>query len=198
MAYKRNLEEVPISIKYVVLGYLSWKPMTGYDIKKIIADSETLPWTANNNQIYHALVELHKDGWVTKTIEDQVGAPDRHVYTITDAGRQALGEWVKSEPEPPQIKKPFLNQLLWADSLSAQELDEILEAYLNTVGEKQFFLRVQADEKPNMPERTPREKYLWDMIHKNWIDQFELELSWIRQMRQELQEMEVARKWMKG
>jgi DNA-binding PadR family transcriptional regulator len=198
MAYKRNLEEVPISIKYVVLGYLSWKPMTGYDIKKIIADSETLPWTANNNQIYHALVELHKDGWVTKTIEDQVGAPDRHVYTITDAGRQALGEWVKSEPEPPQIKKPFLNQLLWADSLSAQELDEILEAYLNTVGEKLFFLRVQADEKPNMPERTPREKYLWDMIHKNWIDQFELELSWIRQMRQELQEMEVARKWMKG
>jgi hypothetical protein len=35
------------------------------------------------------------------------------------------------------------------------------------------------------------------MIHKNWIDQFELELSWIRQMRQELQEMEAARKWMK-
>jgi DNA-binding PadR family transcriptional regulator len=64
--------------------------MIGYDVKKIIADSETLPWTASNNQIYHALVELHKDGWVTKTIEDQVGAPDCHVYTITEAGRQAL------------------------------------------------------------------------------------------------------------
>jgi len=36
------------------------------------------------------------------------------------------------------------------------------------------------------------------MIHKNWIDQFELELSWIRRMRQELQEMEAARKWMKS
>jgi hypothetical protein len=103
-----------------------------------------------------------------------------------------------SEPEPPQIKKPFLNQLMWADNLSVQEMDEILEAHLNAVGDKLFFLRVQADEKPNMPEQTPREKYLWDMIHKNWIDQYELELNWIRQIRQELQEMEAARKWTKA
>lgn len=187
-----------MSIKYVVLGYLSWQPMTGYDVKKIIADSETLPWTASNNEVYQALVELHKDEWVTKSMEDQVGTPDRHVYTITEAGKQALMQWIQSEPEPPQIKKPFLNQLMWADSLSVQELDGLLEAYLNAVGEKLFFLRVQADEKPNMPERTPREKYLWDMIHKNWIDQYELELSWVRQMRQELQQMEAARKWMKA
>jgi PadR family transcriptional regulator AphA len=187
-----------MSIKYVILGYLSWQPMTGYDIKKIIADSETLPWSANNNQIYQVLVQLHKDEWVTKTIEDQVGAPDRHVYTITEAGIQALRLWAKSEPEPPQTKKPFLNQLMWADSLSVQEMDEQLEAYLNAVGEKLFFIRVQADRKPHMPDRTPREKYLWEMIHKNWINQFELELSWIRQLRQELQEMEAARQWAKS
>jgi PadR family transcriptional regulator, regulatory protein AphA len=184
-----------MSIKYVVLGYLSWRPMTGYDIKKIIADSETLPWSANNNQIYRALVDLLDDGWVTKTIEDQVGAPNRHVYTVTDAGLRALRKWVASVPEPPQTKKPFLNQLMWSDYLEAQEMDELLEAYLNAVGEKLFFVRVQADERPHMPERTPREKYLWDMIHKNWIDQYELELQWIRQMRQELMQMEAGRQW---
>lgn len=143
-------------------------------------------------------MQWHNDGWVTKSIEEQVDAPNRHVYTITDAGRQALRDWVLSEPEAPQAKKPFLTQLMWADGLDAQEMDALLEACLNVVGEKLFFLRVQADERPNMPERTPREKYLWDMIHKNWIDQFELELSWIRRMRQELQEMEAAQKWMKG
>ena len=79
-----------MSIKYVVLGYLSWQPMTGYHVKKLIADSEILPWTASNNQIYQALVDLHNDGWVTKSIEEQVGSPNRHVYTITDAGIQAL------------------------------------------------------------------------------------------------------------
>jgi PadR family transcriptional regulator AphA len=187
-----------MSIKYVVLGYLSWQPMTGYDVKKLIADSEILPWTASNNQIYQALVELHKAGWVTKNIEEQVGSPNRHVYTITDAGLQALREWVVSEPEAPQTKKSFLHQLMWADSLNAQEMDALLEAYLNAVGEKLFFLQVQADERPNMPERTPREKYLWDMIHKNWIAQYETELSWIRQIRRELGEMEAARQWEKS
>ena len=172
--------------------------MTGYDIKKLIADSEILPWTANNNQIYQALVELHNDKWVTKSIEEQIGTPNRHVYTITEAGLQALREWVVSEPEAPQTRKPFLHQLMWADSLDTQTMDAILEAYLNAVGEKLFFLRVQADERPNMPERTPREKYLWDMIHKNWIAQYETELSWIRQMRLELQEMEAARQWAKS
>ena len=184
-----------MSIKYVILGYLSWQPMTGYDVKKIIADSETLPWSANNNQIYRALVQLHNDQWVTKNIEDQIGAPNRHVYTINDEGIQALRKWAGSEPEPPHTKKPFLNQLMWADCLDAQELDELLGEYLNAVGEKLFFIRVQADQKPNMPERTPREEYLWEMIHKNWVIQYEVELNWIRQMRQDLQKLEAKGQW---
>jgi len=183
-----------MSIKFVILGYLSWQPMTGYDIKKIIADSEILPWSASNNQIYHALVQLHKDEWVTKTIVEQTDAPNRNVYTITEEGIQALKKWVVSEVEPPHTNKTFLNQLMWADSLDPDELDELLEAYLNVVGEKLFFIRVQADKRPNMPERTPREKYLWDMISKNWIDQYEVELNWIRHVRQELSEMRISRR----
>ena len=46
---------------------------------------------------------------------------------------------------------------------------------------------------PDMPDRTPRENYLWAMIYKNWIAHYELELNWIRQLRQELQEMEAER-----
>ncbi len=187
-----------MAIKYIILGYLSWNPMTGYDIKKLIADSEILPWTANNNQIYQALVQLHNDGWVTKSVQEQVGAPNRHVYTITEAGLQALRDWVASEPEAPLTRKPFLHQLMWADCLDPGQLDAQLEAYLNTVGEKLFFIRVQADERARAPERTPREKYLWDMIYKNWIDGYETELNWIRRVRQELEKLESARQWTKS
>ena len=182
-----------MSIQHVILGYLNWQPMTGYDLKKIIADSEILSWSASNNQIYQALVKLHQNEWVTKTVEDQVGAPNRHVYSITPAGQEALKAWVLTTPEPPQSKQPFFIQLLWADCLEAAELDGLLEAYLNAVGEKLFFLRVQADEKPNMPARTPREAYLWRMVHQNWIAQYELELKWARQLRQELAEMSASR-----
>ena len=178
-----------MSIKYIILGYLSWQPLTGYDLKKIIADAETLSWSASNNQIYHALVQLHHDGLVTKRVELQDGSPNRHIYAITKTGQDALKAWVQETPEPPESKKSFFLQLMWADCLAVDELDHLLETYLNVVGEKLFFIRVQAEEKPNMPERTPRESYLWHMIHRNWIAQYELELQWIRQMREELGNM---------
>ena len=133
-----------MSIKYIILGYLGWRPMTGYDIKKIIADSEILPWSANNNQIYKALVQLHKDGWVNKTVEPQEGSPNRHVYAITTDGRIALKDWVLSAPDPPQTRKSFLDQLMWADALDREEMDKLLDDYITAVGEKLFFLRVSA------------------------------------------------------
>jgi DNA-binding PadR family transcriptional regulator len=182
-----------MSIKYIILGYLSWRPMSGYDVKKIIADSETLPWSANNNQIYRALVELHRYEWVTKTVETQVGSPNRHVYAITASGVDALKQWVVNIPDAPETKNALLEQLQWADYVGVQAVDELLQAYLNTVGEKLFFLRVQADEKPNMPDRTPRETYLWEMIQQNWIAHYELELKWVREIRHGLQELEI--KW---
>jgi PadR family transcriptional regulator AphA len=186
-----------MSIKYVILGYLSWQPMTGYDLKKIISESEILPWSASNNQIYHALVKLHEDAWVSKAVEAQDGAPNKHIYSITEEGVRALQNWVMSEPEAPFSRKPFLHQLMWADGLETMEVDKLLEDYLNAVGEKVFFLRVQADRKPSMPDRTPREIYLWEMIHKNWIAQYETELTWIRRMRDELKEFEAALRWAK-
>jgi len=177
-----------MSIKHVILGYLSWQPLTGYDLKKIIAASETLPWSANNNQIYRALVQLHEDGWVSKMVENQEGAPDRHVYRATDAGRKALRDWVQTPPGPPQSKKAFLHQLMWGDCLEGEQVDSLLAAYLEEVNNKVFLLRVQADRKPDTPDRTPREAFLWKSICQNWIGQYEAEAHWIRETRRALQE----------
>lgn len=179
-----------MSIKYVVLGYLSWQPATGYELKQTIANSETLPWSGNSNQIYRALLALDEEGLVTHQIETQEKLPDRKLYSITEAGRTALIEWALETPEAPQIKKPFLEQLLWADDVSPARLDQLLDQYLNAVGEKLFMVRVQADRKPDTPDRTPREAYLWEMIRRNWIATYELELDWIRQVRQELRQFD--------
>ncbi len=179
-----------MSVKYIVLGYLSWQPASGYDLKKIISDSETLPWSGNSNQIYRALVELHEEGLVDQTVETQEKLPARKIYTITPKGKEMLVEWSKDTPMAPQFRKPFLGQLLWADQLTPKEIDQLLDDYLNAVGEKLFMVRVQADRKPDTPDRTPREAYLWDMARRNWIASYEMELNWIREMRQELRQFD--------
>ncbi len=175
-----------MSIKYVILGYINWKPSTGYELKRIIADSEILYWSANNNQIYRGLVELYKADWVTQKVEQQDGKPARKIYTITQAGSEALMAWVRETPETPQLRKAFLMQLLWADGVETAVLQTLLDQYLDTVGSKLFMLRVQADRKPNHPNTSKRSQYLWGMIYRNWIASYEMELDWIRQVRQEL------------
>ena len=43
-----------MSIHHAILGLLSWKPHTGYDLKKVFEDSAFMHWSGNNNQIYRA------------------------------------------------------------------------------------------------------------------------------------------------
>ena len=175
-----------MSIKYAILGFLSWEPLTGYDLKKRFAESEVLYWSGNNNQIYRALVELHQDGWVTQAIHDQPSGPSRKVYTITDKGRAALRQWVLTTPEPPQMRSPFLIQLAWADQLGAGELDDLLAAYEEEVRVKLLMLREQAKRTPDTPDRAPREALMWHAMATHVQEFYEWELAWVRELRVDL------------
>ncbi len=92
-----------MDIKYAILGFLSWKPFTGYELKKVITEAEGFYWSGNNNQIYTSLVELHKEGLVINEVQHQERYPSRKVYSITKEGLSALRKWVLSSPELPQL-----------------------------------------------------------------------------------------------
>ena len=49
-----------MSIKLAILGMLSWKSSTGYELKKIFEDSSFMYWSGNNNQIYKALLNVKR------------------------------------------------------------------------------------------------------------------------------------------
>jgi DNA-binding PadR family transcriptional regulator len=55
-----------MSIEYAILGILSWRPLSGYDLKKMIEGSAALYLSGNNNEIYRTLVSLHDQGLVTR------------------------------------------------------------------------------------------------------------------------------------
>lgn len=173
-------------IEYAILGLLSRTPLTGYDLKKLFSESETLYWSGNNNQIYRALVKLHSDGLVTKETYDQPSGPSRKVYTITEQGLAELKRWVLSAPELPQVRNPFLIRLMWSDQLNPAELDTLLANYEDELHVKLLMLREQQQRGNTFPARTPRESYLWDKITENWLIFYENELNWVRQLRQEL------------
>ena len=122
-----------MSIKYAILGLLSWRPLTGYDLKKLFTDSVALYWSGNNNQIYRTLVDLHEEGLVTQEIQHQENYPSRKIYSITDKGVSRLKKWVRSKPELPDLKNAFLIQLEWGDLLEPHELDALAGEYEDEV-----------------------------------------------------------------
>ena len=81
----------------LILGLLSLAPMTGYELKKHFDSSINHFWNADKAQIYRTLAQLVKDGHATVTTVAQRNYPDRQEHHITDAGREALVEWLGGE-----------------------------------------------------------------------------------------------------
>jgi PadR family transcriptional regulator AphA len=112
-----------MSLKHTLLGFLSYGPQTGYDLKKHMDHSTQFFWHARLSQIYPALKKLAEEGLVEATVVPQEGKPDKKIYLITEAGRAALLDWL-AEPidELPLTKDPTLLRLFFSGSLDKETL----------------------------------------------------------------------------
>ncbi|MDF2948672.1 MAG: PadR family transcriptional regulator [Sedimentibacter sp.] len=171
-----------MSINYAILGILSYRSMTGYDIKKVIQDSSFMYWSGNNNQIYKSLIEMHNNGLVTNVVKHQESSPTKKVYIITNEGVAALKEWVLSPSELIEIKKPFLVQLAWSKQLNTNELIMLLDGYENQI-KTQLLMNKSNKDKNFLPDRSALETTIWSLINDNIRRTYESELIWIQDLR---------------
>ena len=173
-----------VSIKYVMLGFLSETPLTGYDLKKKFSDSEVFHWSGNNNQIYKTLVELHEENLVTVEVQQQENKPPRKTYTITDKGLVTLRQWMLSVPELPHFRSMLLVKLTWADQLEPSELARMLATYEMELQDHMVMLREQA-RRTNANASTLGRSF-GSKIAAHWIAFYEHEFEWVHALRQEL------------
>jgi DNA-binding PadR family transcriptional regulator len=84
-------------LKFAILGFLSYGPMTGYEIKQRMDRSTVHFWHAKQSQIYTTLKGLEEEGCVESRVEEQTERPDRRVFTLMPEGRRQLQIWL-NEP----------------------------------------------------------------------------------------------------
>ena len=178
-----------MNIQYALLGLLSWQPLSGYDLKKIISDTDVYYWSGNNNQIYTSLIQLHKDGLVTQQVQHQEYLPAKKIYSITEKGRSELRNWVLATTQLPEFRNTFLIQLAWADQLSGEEIDALLGRYEEEIRVQVRMQQEKAKRPAVAPNRTPRETYLWKKISEHLISVYHHELDWVRQVRKDLADL---------
>lgn len=95
--------------KYAILGALSIEPMSGYDIKTVLGRTIAHFWNEGYGQIYPTLKQLSDTGLVTSHVEANSGRPDRHIYTMTEAGWDELRHWLA---QPVESEQPGRSELL--------------------------------------------------------------------------------------
>jgi DNA-binding PadR family transcriptional regulator len=173
-------------IQYAILGLLSWKPLSGYDLKKIISNTEVFYWSGNNNQIYKSLIQLHQEGMVSQQVKQQESLPAKKIYSITEKGRDALRKWVISTAEIPEFRSTFLIQLAWGDQLSDEDLDSLLTGYEDEIDIHLKMLQEKARRQSEAPNRTKREAFLWEKISEHSISIYQHEIDWVCQIRKDL------------
>jgi PadR family transcriptional regulator AphA len=106
-----------VSFRHFILGLLSQQPMSGYDIKRVLKSLAWLIGDPSFGSLYPALHALLRDGLATVEILPRQDKPPRKVYSITDAGREVLQEWI-DQPASNASLKAFVMRLNLADSLS--------------------------------------------------------------------------------
>lgn len=82
----------------VVLGLLSEGERSGYDLLKRAEGSVAYMWTPAKSHLYAVLPRLVDAGFSKRRNVRQQGRPDKQLYRLTPAGRDAVRQWVGSAP----------------------------------------------------------------------------------------------------
>jgi PadR family transcriptional regulator, regulatory protein AphA len=172
-----------MELKDVILGFLEWKQLTGYELKSLFAERDYLPWSGNNNQVYKALLELDREGLVEKRIIAQEKLPAQKRYRATAAGRRRLREAVLREPEAVSVRNDFLLHLAWSECLSTEEVQGLVDAYQRTMELELAMCGEKIRRQEPGAGRSAREDYVWEMILRNRSMMLQAELDWLALLR---------------
>jgi DNA-binding PadR family transcriptional regulator len=105
-------------IRHFILGLLTQQSMSGYDIKRFLDRLSWLIDVPSLGSLYPSLHALLRDGLVTMEVVASQDRPSRKIYSITEAGEEALRAWLNRPTGSNASLKKFVMRLALAGQLS--------------------------------------------------------------------------------
>lgn len=183
-----------MSLQYAILGLLSYRSMTGYDLKKMFDDSINNFWAASLSQIYRELGTLENKGHLTSVIEKQNDRPDKRIYNITDTGKEAFRDWITNFPQKLSKEKrdEFTLRIFFGSNLSREELIVQFRRFLEETREYQakveYFNRI-SDRYVSEMKLFHGEDIYWKFILRRAALNLETSAKWAEECIGELEEL---------
>ncbi|WP_371476783.1 PadR family transcriptional regulator [Kitasatospora sp. NBC_00315] len=113
-----------MSLRHALLGLLSDRPASGYDLLKLFETSLANAWPATQSQVYTELAKLADAGLITVAAQ---GPRGRKEYTITDAGLADLRHWLTGTTPVRQTRSDLLLRVFFLGVLTPEQAREYLQ-----------------------------------------------------------------------
>ncbi|MEU3944831.1 PadR family transcriptional regulator [Streptomyces sp. NPDC029526] len=167
-----------------LLALLARGPAHGYELKQ---DLEQLLGSAypqpNVGQIYVTLGRLEKSGLIEGESVEQSSRPNKKVYHLTDAGREALDAWFEETADEPRVRDEFFMKLALAPRSGGVDqvtlINKQRRQYLNTMRE---LSRLAAAE--------DRDNRIAHLLIEGAMLHLQADLDWLERCQEELEELE--------
>jgi DNA-binding PadR family transcriptional regulator len=179
-------------LEHAILGFLTYQPLSGYDLKKFFDESVRHFWSATQSQIYRTLARMAETGWVDMEHIEQDDRPDRKVYHITDSGQDELLQWLTTPPNQTAVRNLWLAQVFFAHPLPDDKIFALFEEHADMLRHKLELFRngVQKVVERRFAEvGSKRSRRLWQFTLDYGIAHLEWELQWVENALKDLQNL---------
>lgn len=162
---------------HAILGLLAIRPWSSYELTKQMSRSLHHFWPRAESKLYEEPKKLVAQGLATASTRT-VGKRTSTVYEITDAGREALKQWVATPGAGPALEFELLLKVFFSENGTKADLLANLDVAAEWAVERQRqnieVAREYADGKGSFPDRMAQDTLVaalltgyWDTI-ANW------------------------------
>lgn len=116
-------------LDYIILGFLHYGDMSGYDIKRFMTTSTANFYDASFGSIYPMLKKMEEQGLVCSN-ELVDGGKYRKVYSITTSGKAAFKQWLEHPIELNRDKHTHLVRIFFYGRLKPEKVKMLVEDYI--------------------------------------------------------------------
>ena len=163
-----------------LLALLAKEPAHGYELKLALEQifGQAYP-SPNIGQIYVTLKRLEQDGLVRSEDVEQTTRPNKRVYELTPAGREALRAWVGEPSDGPRVRDEFFIKLILAPMAGLADRMELMNSQRrHYLGIMRNLTELQADTDP--ADTTAR------LLIEGAVLHLQADLDWLERCQEEL------------
>jgi len=119
-----------VALRDAVLAALLEGESSGYDLAKSFDASVANFWTTTPQQLYRELDRLATGGFIAARVVHQERRPTKRMYSLTEAGHDAIREFTAKPPKPSTIRDDLLIKVSAVDAGDAAAVRDLISEQL--------------------------------------------------------------------